>query len=132
TPVGGKPDQLTIRLAKEDKPLAGRVVNLEGKPLAGLTVRVIELMGPHEGKDLSGFVADLKKRKSGYQVLRGHATGFEGTWLGRDVGTLFPLETTDRDGRFRIPGVGTDRIATVRFESPAVESRVLRVLTREA
>ena len=130
--VGKEPGRLTVRLAKEDKPLTGRIVNLEGKPIAGLTARVTELVRPLDGKDLAGFVADLKARKSGYDVLRDHAMGFEGSWIGRDVGTLFPPATTDKDGRFTIPGVGSDRIATVRFESPGVESRVLRVLTREA
>jgi RNA polymerase sigma factor (sigma-70 family) len=130
--VGKQPDQLAIRLSKDDKPLAGRAVNLEGKPLVGVTVRVTELMGPREGKDLSKLVADLKTQKSGYGVLNEQTIGFQGSWIGRDLGTLFPATTTDSDGRFRIPGVGADRIATIRFESPGVEGRVLRVLTREA
>jgi RNA polymerase sigma factor (sigma-70 family) len=132
TPVGSKPDQLMVRLAKDDKPLAGRLVNLEGRPISGVTVRVTELMAPPDGKDLAGFTDDLKKRKAGYVVLRDRVSGFEGTWIGRDLQTLIPPVTTDKDGRFTIPGVGAERIATVRIESPAIEARTLRVLTREA
>jgi RNA polymerase sigma factor (sigma-70 family) len=132
TPAGGKTDQLAVRLTKDDKPLAGRLVNLEGKPVAGVTVRVTELLAPYEGKDLSGFIDDLKKRQAGYPVLRDRVTGFEGFWIGRDLGALIPPVQTDENGRFAIPGIGADRIATIRFDSPLVEGRTLRVLTREA
>jgi hypothetical protein len=131
-PSNKQPGQLAIHLPKDDKPLTGRIVNLEGKPIAGLTARVTEWMGPLEGKDLSGLIDDLKKRQSGYDVLRDHTMGFEGSWIGRDVGTLFPTSTTDADGRFTIPGIGTDRMASIRFEGAGTESRILRVLTREA
>jgi RNA polymerase sigma factor (sigma-70 family) len=34
---------LTLRLAKDDVPIQGRILDLEGKPIAGVTVRVDEL-----------------------------------------------------------------------------------------
>jgi RNA polymerase sigma factor (sigma-70 family) len=123
---------LTIRLRKDDPPLTGRLLSLEGKPLAGVTVRLTELLAPKPGQDLGGFIPALRARKAGYPVQRDFLTGFEGWWLGRDVGTLFPAVTTGPGGRFRLPGVGADRLVAVRFESPAVETRTLRVLTRAA
>jgi protocatechuate 3,4-dioxygenase beta subunit len=123
---------LTIRLPKDDRELTGRLLSLEGKPLAGVSVRLTELLAPQPGKNLDGFFPELKARKAGYRVQRDFLDGFEGTWIGRDVGTLFPPVRTDADGRFRVPGVGADRLAVVRFESPAVESRSVRVLTRPA
>jgi RNA polymerase sigma factor (sigma-70 family) len=129
----GRDGELTIRLPKDDTPLTGRLLSLEGKPLAGVTVRLQELLAPLPGKtDLAGLTTDLKKRNVGYAVLRDYATGFEGTWIGRDVGTLFPSVTTGDDGRFTIRGVGAERLATLRFERAGIESRTLRVLTREA
>jgi RNA polymerase sigma factor (sigma-70 family) len=128
--AGGRPGELHIRVLKDDKPLTGRLVNLEGKPVVGVTVRLTELMAPHTGKSLDGFADELKKRKAGYPVLRDRVTGFEGGWIGRDLGTVVPPVTTDKDGRFTLPGVGAERIATIRFDSPLVEGRTLRVLTR--
>jgi RNA polymerase sigma factor (sigma-70 family) len=127
-----KAGDLTIRLAKDDPPLTGRLLSLEGKPLAGVTVRLTGLLAPRPGKDLTGFIPALKAKKAGYRAEREHVDGLDGTWLGRDLGTLFPPVATGPDGRFRLPGVGPERLAVVRFESPAVEARTLRVLTRAA
>ncbi|HKB03205.1 MAG TPA: sigma-70 family RNA polymerase sigma factor [Gemmataceae bacterium] len=123
---------ITIRLGKDDPPLSGRFVNLEGKPIRGVTVQLIGLEKPLPGKDLGAMVARMKEKKSGYPVLREFATGFEGTWIGRDVGTLFPPAATGADGSFTLPGVGPERVAIVRVEGAGVESRTLHVVTREA
>ena len=127
-----KDRELTIRMSKDDPPLSGRLLDLEGKPLAGVTVRLTELMATRDGKSLTGFVEDLKRRKVGYEVMRDHAGGFEGTWLGRDISTFFDVVKTGADGRFKLPGVGPDRIATLRFDRPGIESRTLRVLSQPA
>jgi RNA polymerase sigma factor (sigma-70 family) len=123
---------LTIRLTKDDPAMTGRLLDLEGKPLAGVEVRLNELLATRADKNLTGFVEDLKRRKVGYAVMRDHVEGFEGTWLGRDVATLFDAVKTGADGRFKLPGVGPDRIATLRFDRPGIESRTLRVLSQPA
>src|SRR5262249_13853094 len=60
----GKPlprTDLTLRLAKE-APLRGRVLDLEGKPVAGVAVRVHGLYAPLKG-DLGDFVKSVKDKQ---------------------------------------------------------------------
>ncbi|HKB02616.1 MAG TPA: sigma-70 family RNA polymerase sigma factor [Gemmataceae bacterium] len=130
--IAGKERELTIRLVKDDKPLAGRLLSLEGRPLVGVKVLLVELLEPQPGKDLAAFVPELKKRKSGYEVQKEYFRGFEGVWIGFDIGALFPPVTTGADGRFTLPGVGPDRVVTLRFEAPSVEGRSVRVFNRES
>src|SRR5262249_40560201 len=120
---------LTLRLVKDDVPLTGRVLDLQGKPIAGVRLSVQGLHWPREG-DLTPFLQDLKEKKPFFPALRKRVVGFEGTWIGRDAGTLFPAATTDADGRFRINGVGRERLVELRLEAPALVTRNLFVTTR--
>ena len=43
------PRNLTIRLAREDAPISGRLVDLEGRPVAGATIRHQEILEPGAG-----------------------------------------------------------------------------------
>ena len=124
---------MTIRLPADNKPLTGRFVNLEGKPIAGVKVQLNGLMRPREGKsDLAALVAELKAKGVGYPVERTHVEGFEGTWIGRDLGSLFPNVTSGADGKFTMHGIGADRLVVLRIGGPGVESKTVRVFTREA
>ncbi len=119
---------LTIRLAR-DVPLTGRILDLQGKPVAGVTVRVHGLHAPHRG-DLAAFLQALKEKKELFPPLREHLLGFEGGWMGRDLGTLFPPATTGADGRVTIRRVGGERLATLRIEGPAIVTREVYAMTR--
>src|SRR5262249_21189384 len=130
--IAGKERELTIRLAKDDKPVSGRLLSLEGKPLAGVRVSLHELLEPLPGKDLAAFVPELKKRKGGYEAQRQFFRGFEGAWVGCDIGLLSPPVMTGADGRFTLPGVGPDRVATLRFAAQGVEGQSIRVFNRES
>ena len=46
---------LTIRLARGDAPISGRIVDLEGRPVAGATIRPEEILEP-ERDDLSAWI----------------------------------------------------------------------------
>src|SRR5262249_12852267 len=50
---------LTLRLAKDDVPVQGRILDLEGKPIPGVTVRVEELSTPLAG-DLTPWLQALE------------------------------------------------------------------------
>jgi RNA polymerase sigma factor (sigma-70 family) len=120
---------LMLRLAKDDTPLNGRILDLQGKPVAGATVRVHGLYAPFKG-NLAAFVGALKETKEFFPPMFEHLFGFGGSWMGRDVGTLFaPMKTGD-DGRFEIKGVGRERLAALRIEGPAITTRDVYVMTR--
>jgi RNA polymerase sigma factor (sigma-70 family) len=113
----------TVRLVKDDVPLEGRVVDLEGRPVAGATVRVMQLQA-REGEDLGPWVKELAAKKSfdrtGYPNVR---IDVEALGLDRAV-------RTDAQGRFRITGLGRERLAVLRFSGPTIEACDVYAMTR--
>ncbi len=114
---------LTLQLAKDDVPIVGRILDLQGKPVAGVTVRVRGLYQAKQG-DLAPFVEGLRTRKEGYAVHNDLLRG----WY--DLGNLYPTLTSDADGRFRLKNVGRERMVMLRIEGPSIETREVNVLTR--
>ena len=107
------PQNLTVRLARDDPPISGRVVDLEGRPVAGATIRPAEILEP-PSPDLSAWIAASTKGAEGSIEL-------ERVYLKRK---LFPRVSglpiaivTDPEGRFAIRGVGADACSGLR--SPA-------------
>jgi hypothetical protein len=115
----------TLRLVKDDVPIQGRVFDLQGKPVSGASVRVIGLRLPKKG-DLTTFAEALKTSKDGEPVEIDHLTHLDSPAIAR----LFPVVSTDADGRFQLKGIGRERIAIVEISGPTIESRQARLLTR--
>jgi RNA polymerase sigma factor (sigma-70 family) len=118
----GKPsEEVTLRLPK-DVPITGRVVNTEGKPVAGVSVSAESIYVPANEKlddYLEGWLKNLREnlatpKKRLYVPLDG-ITG---------------AVTTDRDGRFTLRGSGAERIVHVRFAGGGVARSTPYVITR--
>jgi RNA polymerase sigma factor (sigma-70 family) len=123
---------LMLGLAKDDAPLSGRVLDLQGKPVAGVTVRVHGLYAPRHG-DLAAFVGALKDKKEFFSPLNENLFGFDvGGRYDRDVDPLFPSVKTGEDGRFEIKGVGCERLASLRIEGPTIATRDVYAMTQTA
>jgi RNA polymerase sigma factor (sigma-70 family) len=120
---------LMLRLAKDDAPLNGHILDLQGKPVAGAAVRVQGLHTPFKG-DLAAFVNALKDKKEIYPPMNEHLFGFEDRWNGPYPGKLFAPVKTGDDGRFEIKGVGRERLAALRIEGPAIATHDVYVMTR--
>jgi RNA polymerase sigma factor (sigma-70 family) len=120
---------LTLWLVKDDAPLHGRVLDLQGKPAAGVAVRVHGLYVPAKG-NLNGFVQSVKDKQEIYPAVNEGMVGLTGGWMGRDVGTLFAKVLTDREGSFEVPGVGRERVVELRFEAPAIATTDVFAMTR--
>src|SRR5262249_11418038 len=116
--------------AKDDTPITGRILDLQGKPVAGATVRVHEFFWPGKGDDLAAWHAALKEKREGWTTIREHLTGLDGGWMGRDVGRVLPGAVTDAEGRFRLNGVGKERVVALRVEGPTIVSTELWAMTR--
>jgi RNA polymerase sigma factor (sigma-70 family) len=124
----GKPDatgERTLRLAKDDVPIRGRVFDLQGKTVSGAAVRVIGILLPNKG-DLTAFAEAIKTSKDGYPVEFNLLTHFQNPGVAR----LFPVVSTDADGRFQLKGIGRERVAVVEISGPTIESRQARLMTR--
>ena len=47
--VRGDAKELTLQLVRDDVPIAGRIIDLEGRPVAGATVKVLEVSATAKG-----------------------------------------------------------------------------------
>jgi RNA polymerase sigma factor (sigma-70 family) len=125
---------LTLRLVKDDLPVRGRVLNLEGKPVAGVRVRINDLeplnaaplYTPKEG-DLTAWLTALKaNQQDPWDLERTHLTEL----YSPAFDLLFRPVTTGADGRFQLRGLGRERLAHLRLEGPTIATEVVNVMTR--
>jgi hypothetical protein len=126
-PPSDKKDDLTLQLANDDVPITGQIVDLEGKAVRGATLRVQQILAAD--KDNLGPWLEAVKGKKGpsYQLEHQH---FPRQLLSQEVPGLAGKVTTDAEGRFRLSGIGRDRLVVVRLDGPAIASQELRILTR--
>jgi RNA polymerase sigma factor (sigma-70 family) len=110
---------LTLTLA-ERASVHGRLVNLEGKPIAGARVKVIAVKAPLRG-NLNAAVEAFRLNP-------------EWTWqaLPRALSSPVPQSTaeakTDIDGQFTLEGFGANRVLELRVEADGLESTRLHVI----
>ena len=62
-PAGGKTDDLTVQLVNDDAPITGQIVNLQGKPVQGATLRVTQINAA-PGEDLGPWLEAVKARST--------------------------------------------------------------------
>jgi RNA polymerase sigma factor (sigma-70 family) len=120
----GLPDSFanhTLKLAKDDVPLTCRFRNLEGKPVAGVTARCVNVI---VGRDdyLGSWLKDIAENKLVPGTIPGMPT--PASQLG-----ITSQSTSDRDGRIHVTGIGRGRIAAIRIDGPGIESRLFWVMT---
>jgi RNA polymerase sigma factor (sigma-70 family) len=121
---------LLLQLARDDVPIEGRFVDLEGKPLAGLRITAMSVAAPEKG-DLSAFLKALESGDTFHVALFKHLpNNLDNPILGRRGIDLLPKTTTDANGRFRLGGFAPDRVVELRVEGGTVETASLFVLTR--
>ncbi len=120
--------ELTVRLVRDDVPVTGRLVDLEGRPVAGATVR-IESISATPGGNLDPWLEavaarqpDLyNRRHDDFRTLR--TPGF-------DRLPDMPAVATGPDGRFTVRGIGRERVAELRIEGPTIRTMTPTVMTR--
>ncbi|HEV3255969.1 MAG TPA: sigma-70 family RNA polymerase sigma factor [Gemmataceae bacterium] len=121
-PAYGKRDELTVRLVDDDGPITGQIVDLEGKPVPGATLRVLQLNAA-PGEDLGPWLKAAKDKK-------GLSLQLEQDYLKRYTIALTPKATTDGEGRFRLTGIGRNRLVRAQLDGPTIASQQLCILTR--
>ncbi len=89
-----------LRLVRDDVPIEGRLINLEGRPLAGIEVRTLMVEDPSNPESLFGA-------PSGY----------------------FQAAKTDADGRFRLTGIGRGRRTVLGIAGPGIQRDAAQVVT---
>jgi RNA polymerase sigma factor (sigma-70 family) len=113
---------VTFHLLPDDVTVRGRVVDLEGRPLPRVRVKVVAVCTTASGSLKP--VLDMWPAQP-YQALNKarkdmHTPACAG----------LPAEvSTDKDGRFEIKGVGRERLLNLFFEGKGIESAAARVVT---
>jgi RNA polymerase sigma factor (sigma-70 family) len=122
-----KPEQgkdATVKLVKDDVPLRGRVVDLDGKPIAGVSVRVKSLQAA-AGEDLGAWEKHVRVKKDWLNHQNAPHTNLDLAAAG-----LARTVRTGADGRFRLTGFGRERVVWLRFSGPTIEVHDVAVRTR--
>jgi len=118
-----------LSLARDDVPISGRIVDLEGRPVAGVEIKV-DTLWDTQGAD----AIDRWRREVAQNVPRGD----------RPRSHYFPIHSklpgnepaisisaiTDGDGRFRLAGLGRDRLAVLTLSGPSITFQRVEVVTR--
>jgi RNA polymerase sigma factor (sigma-70 family) len=118
----GRRDDLTIRLVEDDVPIIGTVVNLEGKPVPGVTLTVLQINAAM-GEDLGPWLEAVRAKK-------GLSGELEQQYLHRYTIALPLKATTDAAGRLRLTGIGRNRLVRAQLDGPTIASQPVCVLTR--
>jgi RNA polymerase sigma factor (sigma-70 family) len=121
-PTGRKRDDLTLRLVNDNVPITGQIVDLEGKPVPGATLSVLQINAAAV-EDLGPWLEAAKGKK-------GLTLDLEHKFLSRHTIALSPKATTDAQGRFRLTGIGRDRLVRAQLDGPTIASQPLCILTR--
>jgi RNA polymerase sigma factor (sigma-70 family) len=119
-------EELTLQLARDDVPISGRIIDLQGQPVVGATVSVLQVRLP-AGGSLDGWLKDLQDKK----VFYGFESNFfsVGLWTQTDPPFIPPVKT-GADGRFHITGIGRERAASLEIQGKTIETVDVVVRTR--
>jgi len=116
--------EATLRLVGDDVPIHGRVLDSQGRPVAGATVRLRRIGTVKDGVDLDAMLASGELNSEPTSEWYGYNDaiwpGGQNTW------------TTDADGRFEARGIGRDRIGWLEFHGPMLANGSLYVMARPA
>jgi RNA polymerase sigma factor (sigma-70 family) len=119
-PKGDVKKPLEFRLVK-DHAISGRIINTEGKPVAGATITLTHVAG-YPNDSLDSFLSRWKERSA--------MSGFPASVKAVGGEAIFPKATTDKAGRFTITGVGVERFMTLHLRGPGIAEADLYVVNR--
>jgi RNA polymerase sigma factor (sigma-70 family) len=117
---------LRLRLSRDDVPIQGRICDLQGKPVRGVTVRVAELSTPAAG-DLAPWLHALKANGQDAEAIEAR---FLERILLPEGRLMFPDVITDAEGRFQLKGIGRERVVRLTLDGPTIVHSQVGVQTR--
>ena len=106
----------------KDLPVRGRILNTEGRPVAGATLAVINASEGASGA-LDEWEAAAKEKDANFYTVQPKLRWLFGGDVVSDLtDRTVPPVTTDADGRFTMTGLGQDRLARVFVIGPGIEA----------
>lgn len=116
-----------MKLVPDDEPIRGRIADINGQPIAGARVTLINVSCAKQD-DLTGWNKSALEPKADYYSAREQTPIFLG---GPQVRSLMPVATTNADGAFDLKGVGRGRIARLLIQGPGMESALVFARTEK-
>jgi RNA polymerase sigma factor (sigma-70 family) len=137
-PTSQPPDAKPVLPPTAGPGIEGRIVDLEGRPVAGAMVEVTDLWTA-PNNDLAGWLAQVQDRGVSHPLEGLSPGGMVGALLATSRGrTRFnspsppkQATTTDADGRFRLTGIGTEQVAGIKVTGPTIATSQLYVMGRD-
>ncbi len=120
-----------IRLVPDDVPITGRVVDLEGRPVAGVSIRVDSLWAAEGPAAVDTWLKALESGPVDGDRPRSHYFPISQECPGNEAPVAAARATTDAEGRFRLSGLGRDRMAILDINGPTIAMRRVQVVTRK-
>ena len=116
--TGPPPKELRLVEVKDDVPVQGRVLDLEGKPVAGVTVTVqaVHVLPDGGPQAFVDWLTGTRPRPA-QNVLHGVPPGATATAV------------TGADGKFKLTGIGRDRVVQLLVTGPAIAHEHIYVAT---
>jgi protocatechuate 3,4-dioxygenase beta subunit len=115
---------LTLTLARDDVPLTGRVIDLQGRGVPGVEVNLVGLFVP-PGGNLVSWLKEGNTKQTGEFWTEAHRSGLHLAGPG-----ILPSARTGPDGRFGLTGVGRDRVAVMELKGQSVAADFVVGVTR--
>ena len=113
---------VTIQLSKDDGPIEGRIVDLEGNAVVGAALTLVQLSAsPNE--DLGPWLEACRNKEN-------YSLQLESKYLNRYTVAVPLTARTDSAGRVRINGLGGNRLVRMQLDGPTIVSQQLTILTR--
>jgi RNA polymerase sigma factor (sigma-70 family) len=117
----------TLRLVKDDVPIRGRILNLEGRPIAGVTVRPVAVVAT-AANDLGRLIEAIEANKNLWEELPKDC--YPNIVFSAAAAGLTQTRKTDNEGKFTLSGFGRERIVVLRLNGPTIETCLLNAMTR--
>jgi RNA polymerase sigma factor (sigma-70 family) len=123
--VPADPEKTAVELkaVPDDGAIVGQITDLEGKPLANLPVDIERIGRPKLGKPLDEHIR--------MNAAAGTASLYSLDSIPAGVVGLPIRVTTDKDGAFKIAGVGKDRVVRITTRGETTEHLQARIVSRE-
>lgn len=129
-----EPNQpVTLRLV-QDQPITGRILDQQGRPVVGASIRALWLHDQNGNAD--GFLQATRDTPSDTELqsytqhsMRYLKPGLV-RWVHDRAGEAEYEVTTDKEGRFEMAGFGRERSVGVKLTGPGIASKLGFIVTR--
>ncbi|MFV0445216.1 MAG: M56 family metallopeptidase, partial [Planctomycetaceae bacterium] len=124
----GRMASQSLRLSPLAQPTRGTLLSIEGRPLAGVQVRIEDLYDV----DMAALDQALENKSNEQTLAAIGKAEFSGRYSTRStLEHFFPVVATDDRGQFEFPGIGRDQVAVVTLLGEHVAAERLFLVGRD-